>query len=149
MPFANRLDHRFDSRASMGRGLALLVDQTPLLDLLEDAMPRDSRVARWPEKKHARLVIEALQTTLIAPGNYDIWVCSHCGIAEDLVLEPIIVTHQEEYIHWQLQPPGRGLYFDGDHPIHQVFHRAQYAEVITNMLKRDSMYGNKQQRSNR
>lgn len=125
---------REDPKATLNRSLILLIDNQPLVDLLEQSIPRNSRMHRWHEKKDARVMIQSLEKSILEPGEYDFLTCSHCAIPEDLLLSPSQVIHEGEYLIWAMKPPGADIHFDDYEPLVLRFHRPQYEKIVNRIL---------------
>ncbi len=76
------LGFRKNLKATLNRNLILLIDNQPLVDLLEVSIPKDANISQWREKKDALVIIESLKQSIINPGKYDFLTCAHCAMPE-------------------------------------------------------------------
>jgi len=132
----NTISFKTDPKATRGRDLVLLVDQLPLVDWLEKAIPLESSEQNWAEKKDALVVTRSLKKSLKKAGEYDILTCAHCQMSQDILLAPFDIQHAADYVIWRMQPPGAGIYFDNIEWLEFKFHQPQYESTIRKILQR-------------
>ena len=128
------LGFRNNPKATLNRNLVLLIDNQPLVDLLEDSIPRNTSINKWQEKRDARVVVSSLEQSIINPGEYDFLICAHCATPEDILMSSTQVIHQGEYLIWKMKPPGADFYFDNYELLEFKFHKPQYQKSINQII---------------
>jgi len=104
------LGFRNNPKATLNRNLVLLIDNQPLVDLLEDSIPKNTGINQWQEKRDVRVVVSSLEQSIINPGEYDFLICAHCATPEDILMSSTQVIHQGEYLIWKMKPPGANFF---------------------------------------
>lgn len=110
-----------------------------MLELLEQLVKLP--VARhWREKSDARIDFNQLAESIEKPGEYPILVCAHCAVdgypnCGDILLNEFRITHEGEFITWEIDPPGHEIFYEYHDPLHFKFHRPQYKATIQRAIK--------------
>ncbi|MFC1745361.1 hypothetical protein ACFL35_15310 [Candidatus Riflebacteria bacterium] len=128
------MSFRINPKGKKHQRLVLLVDKKPFLDILEDAIPKNAKLSNWKEKGDATLIMEYLTETIKKSGEFHFFTCDYCSIPEDLILEPIEVIHQNDYVIWKVKPPGADVYYDKFDILSFKFHFPQYKKTILQMM---------------
>ena len=121
-------------QATLDRNLILLIDNQPLVYLLEESIPRNRGINQWREKRDVRVVVLSLEQSIINPGEYDFLICAHCATPEDILMSPTQVIHQGEYLIWKMKPPGADFYFNEYKLLEFKFHKPQYQKSINQII---------------
>ncbi len=130
----NILDLRYKPNLTLERGWKIFVDQESLLELLEQAV--EAPVARhWTEKNDARIELSQLAESIEKPGDFPILICAKCAVmgypnCGDLLLHEFRIMHEDEFILWEIDPPGERIYYEDGEPLRFRFHRPQYKAAI-------------------
>ena len=127
-----KLSYKINRKATMGRGLSLLIDSESLIALQENAMPKSEQP--WKSKKEIKVNLKNLQATLTKEGEYELLVCSHCNTAADILLEPFAVSFQSDNIILKVYPPSLHAISETHEPLVFSFHRPQYEKTVKAML---------------
>lgn len=94
----NILKYKIDKNKSLGRNIILLVDERPLLDLIEESIPNYVKNKQWNEKIDAKVVCSNLLESIKNIGKFEILTSTHCEDVKDLMLYLISIEHIEDYI---------------------------------------------------
>ncbi len=86
----------------------------------------------WFEKADCRLNGELLLKSMNELGEYAIIGSKIEDISclEDVLLKPVQVQFQDDFVIWQLEISGNGILFDAKEKLKFCFHRNQINKVI-------------------
>ncbi len=132
----NILKYKIDKNKSLGRNLILLVDERPLLDLIEESVPDYIKNKQWNEKKDVKVVCSNLLDSIKNSGKFEILTCAHCENVKDLILDLITIQHIDDYITWEIKPPAADIFFDEYSLLKFRFHKPQYTEIINKICNK-------------
>lgn len=135
----NKLGYKIRSK-TLGRNINLFIDNKSLLDILEDAYSELSNNEKWAEKNDSQVITKELKKSYKSSGDYSILTCTHCNMTEDLLLTSFKITHNGDYIIWDVKPPGADIYFDNFEELEFKFHKPQYQAIIDRLIE-DKMMG--------
>jgi len=139
MSEVSKLGYRFDLKKSLGRQFELLIDSRPLLDILEDAFVNLSNESKWREKSDCKMSTKELKKSYKKQGVFSLLTCAHCEMPEDILLRNFQIIHIEEYVIWNVKPPGADVYFEEYGDLTFKFHKPQYQKTINNLIDEKMM----------
>ncbi len=130
----NILALRYEPDLTLERGWKIYVDQVSLLELLEQSI-KSLLAWHWTEKNDARIDFGQLAQSIEESGEFSILICAHCAAegypnCGDLLLHEFRIVHEGEFISWEIDPPGYGIFYDDGQPLRFRFHRPQYKAAI-------------------
>ncbi|MBT3015950.1 MAG: hypothetical protein KME63_09425 [Candidatus Thiodiazotropha sp. (ex Clathrolucina costata)] len=131
----NILSYKYNPKAKYGCFIQLVIDDIPLIDLLESAIPEEAEYRNWHEKREALLVKENLFATIDESGNKDILTCAGCRRPDDIYLDGCVIEHDGDFITWEMHPPGYEIFFDKAETIKLKFHKPQYEKVVKEIME--------------
>ena len=136
----NVIKFTYDPEATLARHWSVIIDKQDLRDLLEQAATAPVS-GHWANKTKALVNFDDLKRSLDNSGELELLICANCAAAGykscgDLDLGPFKISHEGEFVIWQVSAPNSKESAGRGRLLPFKFHQPQYFAEVKKALEK-------------